>query len=418
MQNVSRYSGLSTTPKAEMKIQHRQSLFAYITCMLCYLLGGTVSTLMSVYLPVAIPELLQRAVTEQELGEIGAYLSSSSIFGWMIGGLVLGIVSDKFGRIKTLAFATALYGFFTLLVVFVHDWQVLLVYRFFAGMGIGGVLLVSTVYISEIWKESNRPIMLGILAVAFPIGIVLTGGLNVIFDYWKNAFLLGILPLTLALITLFFLPESEKWKQMQGVDNQIFKNLFLQENRRSLFYGSAIFGSVLVGLWGIFSWLPTWVQSLLDNTSDGQTERGLTMVLLGVGGIVGGSLSGFLIQKLGAIKTLMLTFGGCMLACCILFLTNTYFSPIIYAEIAFLTLFLGVSQGALSSYIPALFPVNIRASATGFCFNIARFFTATAVFFVGNLVTFFGGFSNALLSFSVFFVLAIIATYYSSRSSK
>lgn len=401
---------------SQMNLFKNREFFAFIICMLCYLLGGTVSTLMSVYLPVAIPELLQRNITEQELGEIGAYLSASSIFGWMIGGLVLGVVSDKIGRIKTLAFATALYGIFTLLVVFVHDWQVLLVYRFFAGMGIGGVLLVSTVYISEIWKKDNRPVILGILAVAFPVGIVLTGGLNVLFDYWKDAFWLGVLPLILATITFFFLPESEKWKEMQGVDNQIFKSLFLQENQRSLFYGSAIFGAVLVGLWGIFSWLPTWVQSLLGNFSDGQTERGLTMILLGAGGIIGGSLSGFLIQKLGSIKTLMLTFAGCILACGILFLTNTQFSKIIYAEMAFLTIFLGISQGALSSYIPALFPVNIRATATGFCFNIARFFTASAVFFVGSLVSFFGGFSNALLSFSAFFVLAIVATFYSNKS--
>ncbi|WP_435353677.1 MFS transporter [Emticicia sp. SJ17W-69] len=389
---------------------------AFIVCMLCYLLGGTVSTLMSVYLPVAIPELLQRNVSEQELGDIGAYLSSSSIFGWMLGGLILGIVSDKIGRIKTLALATALYGFFTLTVVFVSDWHVLLVYRFLSGMGVGGVLLVSTVYISEIWKESNRPVMLGVLAVAFPIGIVLTGGLNVFFSYWKDAFWLGILPLILSIITFVFLPESEKWKQMQNVDNKVFKKLFSSENSRNLAYGSIIFGSVLVGLWGIFSWLPTWVQSLLGDTSDGQTERGLTMVLLGVGGVVGGSFSGFLIQKLGSIKTLILTFSGCILACGILFLTNTKFSPIIYAEMAFLTLFLGISQGALSSYIPALFPTDIRATATGFCFNIARFFTATAVFFVGSLVTFFGGFSNALLSFSVFFIFAIIATYFSAKS--
>lgn len=389
---------------------------AFAVCMLCYLLGGTASTLMSVYLPVAIPELLQRNVSEQELGDIGAYLSSSSIFGWMLGGLLLGVVSDKIGRIKTLAFSAGLYGLFTLLVVFVNDWQVLLVYRFLTGMGVGGVLLISTVYISEIWKESNRPVMLGILAVAFPIGIVLTGGLNVLFPHWKDAFWLGILPIILAGIILVFLPESEKWKQLQSADNKLTGKLFSPENSRNLIFGSIIFGSVLVGLWSIFSWLPTWVQSLLGDTSDGQTERGLTMVLLGVGGIIGGSFSGFLIQKLGSIKTLMLTFVGCVLACAILFLTNTTFSPIIYAEMAFLTLFLGISQGALSSYIPALFPTNIRATATGFCFNIARFFTASAVFFVGNLVTFFGGFSNALLSFSVFFILAIIATYYSAKS--
>ncbi len=91
-----------------------------------------------------------------------------------------------------------------------------------------------------------------------------------------------------------------------------------------------------------------------------------------------------------------------------MFLTNKSFSKIIYFETALLTLFFGISQGSLSSYIPALFPTEVRGSATGFCFNIGRFFTATAVFFVGAMVTWFGGFSYALLSFSLMFVIALI----------
>ncbi len=51
---------------------------------------------------------------------------------------------------KTLAFSVGLYGLFTVLVVFVKDWHALLLYRFFAGFGVGGAFsLVSTVYISE-----------------------------------------------------------------------------------------------------------------------------------------------------------------------------------------------------------------------------------------------------------------------------
>lgn len=392
-----------------------QAVFCFVICMICYILAGTISTLLSVYLPVAIPELLQSKVSEEEIGEIGAYLSSSFIVGWMIGGLGLGVISDKIGRVKTLALATAWMGIFTLLVVFVSDWRLLLLYRFLAGMGVGGILLLSTVYITEIWKESTRPVAIGILAVSFPIGIVLTGGLNVWFSYWKDAFWLGILPLILAIIILSFFKESAQWQAGRNQKNPLLKQLFVPENQRNLWIGSIIFGAVLVGLWGIFSWMPTWVQSLLAGKSDGQTERGVTMMLLGMGGIVGGSFSGLLIQKLGARLTLMFTFLGCITACCILFLTNTGFSPIIYVEAAFLSLFLGISQSTLSSYIPALFPVNIRATATGFCFNIARVFTAMGVFFVGSLVSFFGGFSNALLTFSVTFLIALLATYFSKK---
>lgn len=403
-----------------MKTQNSKSTklgIAFAICMICYLLGGTASTLMSVYLPVAIPDLMGRTPTESELGSIGAYLNASFIFGWMAGGLILGIVGDKIGRVRTLAFSAVLYGLFTLLTASVRSWQILLVYRFLTGFGVGGVLLVSTVYISEIWKESGRPVALGILAVSFPIGIVLTGGLNVIFKHWSSAFWLGIIPLILGLIAWFTLDESEKWENLAYSKNKE-KATFSKESQGNLAIGSLIFGSVLIGLWAIFSWLPTWVQSLLPSGSDGQKERGITMMLLGIGGILGGMISGFLIKKLGAKRTLAMTFSGCFIACVILFLTNKTFTPVIYLETAFLSLFFGISQGSLSGFIPELFPVNIRATATGFCFNIGRFFTATAVFFVGSLVAFFGSFGNALLSFSLTFLMALAAILFARISAK
>lgn len=397
-------------------VQSRTNI-AFAVCMLCYLLGGTVATLMSVNLPIAIPELLGKTPSVDELGQIGAYLNASFIFGWMFGGLILGVISDKIGRIKTLAFSAGIYGLFTLMTVFVANWESLLVYRFFTGLGVGGVLLISTVYISEIWNASTRPVALGILAVSFPIGIVLTGGLNVLFGNWRQSFWLGIIPILLAFV-IMLLPESSIW-QSEGLNKKQEKeNIFSAQNSKKLLIGSLVFGSVLIGLWAIFSWLPTWVQGLLVNTSsDGQKERGLTMMLLGIGGIVGGMFSGFLIKKLGSRTTLMLTFSGCFLACLLLFTTNSSFTPIIYLETALLSLFFGISQGSLSSYIPALFSTTIRATATGFCFNIGRFFTATAVFFVGSLVSVFGGIGNALLSFSITFLIALIVIYFTEKKT-
>ena len=160
---------------------------------------------------------------------------------------------------------------------------------------------------------------------------------------------------------------------------------------------------MLIGLWAIFSWLPTWIQSLIT-TGDAQKERGLSMMMLGMGGLTGGFLSGWLTNAIGAKKSMLLCFAVCAVVSLILFKTNVSFSPIIYAEIILLALFFGASQGVLSVYIPDLFPVDIRGTATGFCFNTGRVLTAIAVLFVGVLVTELGGYSNALFIFSwVFF---------------
>jgi MFS family permease len=389
---------------------------ALTLCILAYAFAGMASTLISVYLPVIIPDLLGGQATESQLGEMGAYINALFLYGWMFGGLFFGVWSDRIGRKKVLTIVTGLYGLATVLCVFAPNFYALMGFRLVAGMGIGGVLLVTTVYISEIWETETRPIILGILAIFFPVGIVASGVLNILFSQWRQAFWLGLIPLGIAFLIAAFLPETSAWKQVK--QNKILpKSIFNPIYKANLRNGTFVFGSVLIGLWGIFSWIPTWVQTLLPAGVDGQQERGLTMMLLGIGGIIGGIFSGFLIKNFGNRKTLIITFLGCFVACIILFLTNRQFSGVIYWEVAFLSLFFGISQGALSSYIPALFPTVIRATATGFCFNVGRFFTATAVFFVGSMVSMLGGFSNALLCFSVTFLIALAATFLSEEPS-
>jgi hypothetical protein len=110
----------------------------------------------------------------------------------------------------------------------------------------------------------------------------------------------------------------------------------------------------------------------------------------------------------GIRRAMLICFSGCFVLSFLLFKTNTTFSTITLVEIAVLSFMFGISQGSLSVYIPLLFPVPIRATATGFCFNVGRFFTAAAVFFVGALVTILGGYSNSLFTFSFVFLLGLI----------
>jgi MFS family permease len=179
------------------------------------------------------------------------------------------------------------------------------------------------------------------------------------------------------------------------------------KDRSNLIKGSIIFGSMLIGLWGMFSWIPTWVQSLLGAT-DGQNERGIAMMLLGAGGLTGGFASGWVSNALGVRRAMMFCFTGCIIVSGLLFGLNSSFSNVIYAELAFLSFFFGISQGLLSIYIPQLFPVRIRGTFTGICFNIGRIVTAIAIFFVGFLVTFFNGYSNTLLAFAGIFIIGFV----------
>ncbi len=385
----------------------------FAPCAVAYLFGGTASTLMATYLPVAVPQLLGEQATEARLSEVSAWISAAFLYGWMAGGLAFGPVADWLGRARALVLVTALCGLAMLATAFAPGLPTLLIARLLTGAGVGGILLVSTVYLAEVWPEPSRPVALGILATLFPVGIITTGALVGGYADWHRAFGVGLIPLVVAGLMAAFLPESPVWTgDRHPAISQKNPALFDAENRPNVLAGALIFGAVLIGLWGIFSWIPTWVQSLLPPGQSGQAERGVTMLLLGAGGILGSIASGFLVRGFGPRRTLLLTFMGCMAASGLLFLTNQTFTPVIYAELALLSLFFGISQGALSSYVPSLFPAAIRGTATGFCFNVGRLFTATAILFVGALVTALGGYGNALTLFSAAFVIAFAAVWF------
>ena len=206
---------------------------------------------------------------------------------------------------------------------------------------------------------------------------------------------------------MFIVKESGIWinhRQNKTADRS--NALFSPHTRREVIVGSLMFGTMLIGLWAIFSWMPTWIQSLI--ATDAPKQRGLSMMFLGMGGLTGGFFSGWLVNLMGLRRSMLLCFAVCTVMSFVLFKTNSTFSPVIYAEIAIMALFFGASQGVLSAYIPQLFHTSIRATATGFCFNIGRLFTATAVLFIGVLVSTLGGYGNAIFIFSLVFVIGLI----------
>lgn len=380
----------------------------FILSFIATVLGGTVSTLMSVYLPVAAPDILGN-VTAEKLNNVSAYINAVFILGWAFGGFTWGIISDRAGRKKALLLAIACYGIATASTAAMFQWEAIVICRFISGFGVGGVLVSSFTFMSEVWPQRSKTIYIGILSIAIPIGIFSAGLINYIVADWRQGFFIGFVPIGIALSGIWLLKESEAWKACRSeaaIESNNKQTLFAPGFQQDLLMGSITFGTMLIGLWAIFSWLPTWVQSLIT-TGDAQKERGLSMMLLGIGGLSGGFVSGWFANALGLRKAMICCFAACALLSFVLFKTNAVFSPVIYAEIGLLALFFGASQGVLSAFIPQLFPTSVRASATGFCFNLGRLFTAAAVLSVGVLVTTLGGYGNAIYIFSLVFVLGL-----------
>ncbi|MBS1529275.1 MAG: MFS transporter [Bacteroidetes bacterium] len=380
----------------------------FVLCFVGNMFAGVVSTLMSVYLPVVVKEL-QGSQTASRLDNMSAYINSVFIFGWTAGGLLWGVIGDLAGRKVSLLLSIACLGLFTLLISMSDQWWEIMTCRFLSGVGAGGLLVISFTLISEVWPEKTRAVYTGILSISIPVGIFSAGAINYLVSSWRQGFMVGIIPIVVAAIGYWMINESGLWlKDHEAhVRDHSPGIVFHRSNLKTLLIGSVVFGTMLIGLWAIFLWLPTWIQSLL--TTDANKERGISMMFMGMGGLTGGFISGWVVNLLGLRRSLILSFVVCSVVSFILFKTNTTFSGMVYIEIAFLALFFGISQGVLSLYIPLLFPTSIRATATGLCFNIGRFFTGLAVLGVGALETTLGGYSNALFIFSLVFVIGLIA---------
>src|SRR5262249_47644269 len=149
----------------------------YLICFVSTTLGGAVSVLMSVYLPTVVVDLLGKA-DPKLLSEVSAYINSMFLIGWTIGGVVWGVIGVRIGRARANALAFAIFVLFTWLIGFAPSWGYVVACRFFSGFGVGGVLVVTVTLLLEVWPLKSRAIIIGIISVAFPIGIFSAGTIN------------------------------------------------------------------------------------------------------------------------------------------------------------------------------------------------------------------------------------------------
>jgi MFS family permease len=398
----------------------RYRMTALVLAFASTVFAGLVSTLMAAYLPDSVRDLVGSSAVV-DVSRVGSYVGALFLVGWALGGVLLGWAGDRFGRVRSFTAAILLYAIFTLAAAWSPTWYVLVACRFLAGIGVGATLVLSAVVVAEAWGQRTRAVALGIVAVGFPIGIVSSGLVTYAVAAWRTGFLVGLIPLLLAVLCGLMLKESEQWRHLQSTHpskalGHEVRQLLAPANRVDFFVGATIFGAMLVGLWATFSWLPTWAHSLIGTGAEGQQEGGLAVMLLGLGGITGSVVSGFIANALGRKRALLIAFAGCFIASFLLFKTNDVFTPLIYGETAFLALFFGISQGILTAYVPELFPTAVRSTATGVCFNAGRLVTAGAVFFIGVLVPILGGYGNAVFAFSLTYVLGFVATLFGKET--
>src|SRR6476646_7177129 len=223
-----------TSVQKEKITAYHWILFAI--CFLGTAFAGVISTLMSVYLPVAVKDLLGDKDAD-ELNSISAYINAVFIFGGAFGGFISGIISDKAGRKTAVIFSIACYGLFTILTGYMLTWWAVVICRFFSGFGLGAILVTGPTIMLEEWPQKTRAIFIGILSISIPVGIFSAGAINYFVSSWRQGFLVGFIPVAIALLSIFLLKESEKWKYDRKKDiqhKQKEESIFGEDHRKNL----------------------------------------------------------------------------------------------------------------------------------------------------------------------------------------
>jgi len=89
------------------------------------------------------------------------YATTALILGWATGGIIFGIMSDRVGRVKTMAVTLLTYSIFTGLSGVAVSWIDFTAYRFLVGLGVGGMFGAATTLVAETVPGAFRPLALG-----------------------------------------------------------------------------------------------------------------------------------------------------------------------------------------------------------------------------------------------------------------
>ncbi|HEY7712942.1 MAG TPA: MFS transporter [Candidatus Binatia bacterium] len=365
----------------------------------------------------AMTELL--GTTESAaIGWYGGIVLSIFMIGWALGGLIFGPFADRYGRAKTMALTILLYAGFTGLCGLANNWQELAFYRFITGLGIGGEWAAGAALIAETWPEKSRAKAAGIMQASGGIGFFLASLLYFsIGSYgWRWVFAFGVLPAIVAFYIRRSLEEPERWVQAKSA-NHPYSRLFKRPLRRDVIVGAALVVIATFGYQGAIQWVPSWVSAMLraQGAQGAISQVSLITAVLNFGGMVGCLCFPFFADRWSRRNALCFYFSGALL-----FVPTTFFLATSFSQALFISPLMGFFAAGVFTgfaiYFPELFPTAIRATAQGFCYNFARFFSAVAPFVAGALISAHGAFAPAIATVSCIYLFGLIVLLFARET--
>src|SRR5437870_8938806 len=137
------------------------------------------------------------ALTSAQAGS----LVTATLLGAVVGGLIFGALSDRFGRIRVLAWTILIFAGFTGLCALTKTYRDLIVYRTIAGLGLGGEFGIGMALAAEAWPASKRARVSSYVGLGWQAGVLLAALVTPLLlpvIGWRGMFMVGLLPAVVA----------------------------------------------------------------------------------------------------------------------------------------------------------------------------------------------------------------------------
>jgi MFS family permease len=358
------------------------------------------------------------------VGFYGGLLFALFMIGWGTG-MVWGPIADRFGRVRTMMFSILSFSLFTLLAAFSTGVWSLAVFRFLAGIGIGGEWAIGAALVSEDWPEERRAWGGALMHTGYYFGFLFAALANYFIGShfgWRYMFVVGGVPALLVAFIRNNVKEPERWENRREelrdkwTMHHAFFLLFSKQYRRRTIFNSIYLIVSLVGLWAGSVYVPaamTFIAAAANKTAvEAAQLASYSTALLGIGTVLGALLVPPLADRLGRKLTLGMFFAlmgfSIWLAFGHVFYMEATAAVRWFMACAFLLGLGGANFIVYSFWLPEQYGTECRASAFAFNTNIGRFAAAGMTFLVGAGIRHFQSLGTPVALTGLAFVVGIL----------
>ena len=340
-----------------------------------------------------------------------------TLIGAVVGGILFGALSDRYGRVRVLTWTIVLFAVFTGLCAIAQGYWDLLIYRTIAGIGLGGEFGIGMALAIEAWPAKHRAKAASYVALGWQVGVLAAALLTpVLLPHigWRGMFVVGIFPAFVAwyLRTRLHEPEIFSQKQIELSTQKIsklesFKLLIKDKATTKVSLGVVVLTSVQnFGYYGIMIWMPNFLSKQLGFSL---TKSGLWTAVTVCGMMAGIWIFGRLADRIGRKPSFLLFQLGAVISI-ITYSQLTDPTAMLVAG-AFLGMFVNGMMGGYGALMAEAYPTEARATAQNVLFNLGRAVGGFGPVVVGAIVSAYS-FSIAIAFLAVIYVIDMVATVF------